>query len=350
VDAKQCEYLVARICSGTIRLRPHPFLLKKPTREQIYIAQEIYQDHLEQSPGDELMTDEELLEWLLEYGIWNEEKQKLFLKLPKEIEEFKVALFQAGFKSNEQTEIKKAIAAAKAKIIELSGERYSFDHLSISGCASMAKSKYLVGCGLHWTNGTPVFNMDKFWQEDSERLDAALLSLAEHRLTETTYRELARKEPWRSLWSIRKVESSLFGIPAIEYSDEQKELVGWSQLYDSVYEHPNKPSDFIIENDDYLDGWMIVQRREQEKNQIKQAGDELTKNEKIRGASEIFVPADTIDDARKVEVLNDDMAKATKKVRFKSLAKSGELNEADMPDTKRNMQMNANRLLMSGGK
>lgn len=294
------------------------------------------------------MNDDELLEWLYDYEYWNDDKQKLLKNLPKEIEEFKVGLFKAGFKSNEQAEIQKAIVKAKNKLGELISERHSFDHLSINGCASMAKSKYLVGCGLFWATGKHVFDMDNFWQEDSEKLDKAFLAISEYRLNEQIFRELARKEPWRSLWSIRKVESSLFGIPAIDYSEEQKEIVGWSQLYDSVYEHPNKPSDFVIENDDYLDGWMIVQRREQEKNQIKKSGDDITKNEKIRGASEIFVPADTISDAAKVDVLNDDVARMTKKARFKALEKKGTMSEAEMPDTRRNMQMEANRLLMRG--
>lgn len=348
MDSKRCEYLVSRICSGTVRLRPHNFLLRKPTREQCYLANEVYLDHVEQAEG--LLTDEELLEWLIEYGYWDETKQSLLTKLPKEIEEFKVGLYKAGFKSKEQAEIRKFIGMAKKKLSELNAERYGFDYLSINGCAAMAKSKYLVGCGLFYNSGKPVFDMDNFWDEDSERLDLALVALAEQRLDEPTYRELARKEPWRSLWSIRKVESSLFGIPAADYSDEQKELVGWSQLYDSVYEHPERPTDFVIENDDYLDGWMIVQRREQEKHQVKKSGDDITKNEKIRSAGEVFVPADTLEDAIKVNDLNDDMAKATKKMRFKALEKKGIMSEAEMPDTKRNMQMEANRLLMNGGK
>ena len=36
-------------------------------------------------------------------------------------------------------------------------------------------------------------------------------------------------------------------------------------MYDNVYESHERPNDKIIEDDDCLDGWFIVQRRKHEK-------------------------------------------------------------------------------------
>ena len=89
-------------------------------------------------------------------------------------------------------------------------------------------------------------------------------------LGESEIRELARSEPWKSIWSSSKNEGVLFGKRAIELSEEQKHLIMWSTMYDSIGESPDSPSDKIIADDDMLDGWLILQRREREHNKKEQ--------------------------------------------------------------------------------
>ena len=101
--------------------------------------------------------------------------------------------------------------------------------------------------------------MEKITIIEDSFLDLILSKINEHRIDESEYRDLARNEPWRSYWNIAK--SSVFGIPVIDFSEEQKTLCVWSKVYDNVYESSECPPENCINDDDYLDSWFIIQRR-----------------------------------------------------------------------------------------
>ena len=344
------EFLVARICSGSVRCRvalhsgSKTFLLKSPTPDQLYRAQELYLDRFRDCELQGLYTDEQLLDFLVDNGFWTIEQEKLLGLLPKEIDQFKLALFKSGFRSTEKLVVRKALATARAKLHELLGAKNAYDHLSCSGVASLARSKYLIGCALHRRDGSPVFP-NNFWSGPSRLLDAVMTEVAKQKLTESQYRELARTEPWRSLWSTNKCEGSLFGVPVIRHTEDQHNLVCWSMLYDNVYGHSNAPADEVISDDDTLDGWLIDQRQQREAASNQTAAEELIQNEKIRGSQEVYLMADTIEDARKVEGLNDEVTQSIKRQRFRALKEAGTLNELEMPDTKQRLRMEATQRL-----
>jgi hypothetical protein len=341
------ELLVARICSGCVRItvtgakgREKTYLVRRPGREECYIANEVYFDMLRESELEGLYSDEELLAFLLENGFWDEQRQKLLDCLPKEIEEFKVKLFKSTFKSNERKVVRKALAVAKEKLTEVSEARHAYDYLSCSGAAALAKARAIMGCSLCTSDGRRVFaGYDDFLQADSSLLDDAMAAYARTRLDESDYRELARNDPWRTLWNAHKVEGKLFGISPADYTEEQVCLVNWSSLYDNVYQSQDCPSDEAIADDDVLDGWMIEQRRQREQRQNQAQGEDMLGNEKIKNSQEVYLVAETVEDARKVVDLNDDFAKAVQKHRFNTLKKKGVVNELDMPDTRQRLRM-----------
>jgi hypothetical protein len=336
VDQSLRDLLVARICSGHIRVRvalagkERIVRVEKPSRSESYEAAEIYRDSLREAELQGLYSDDELLAFLIENNFWDESKQSLLENLPKEIEEFKVTLFKSTFKSDERKLIRKALGVAKAKLEDLCSERNQFNYLSCSGTAAMTRARFLVSCGLR-----P--------KKASFALDDILSSLSRSQISENDFRDISRNDPWRSIWNSHKAEGSLFGVSPIDYTDEQRTLVSWSTLYDNIFQHPKCPSDEIIADNDMLDGWMITQRREREIASTNSDADELVKNPKIRGSQEVFLVAETPDDARKVLSLNSDVAKATQKSRFAKLNKLGTVDEADMPDTKQRIKMQAAR-------
>lgn len=337
------ELYVARICAGQVRLRlPYcTLLLKKPTAEQVYLAQEVYHNAVIDAKEQELFTETTLIDWLLESEQWDDERENMLRKLPKEIEDFKVALYKATFKSNEKATIRKALEIAKEKYQSLNEQRHTWDYLTINGSASLCRSKYVIACSLFHPNGKPAFDCDPdtFWEQQTNLLEQAIGCWYQNRLNENEMRELARTEPWRSIWALRNNEKSLFGIPVIEYTEEQRGVVGWSQMFDSIYEHPERPSDDIITDDDALDGWMIEQRRLHQKKMNAADGESLIKNDKIKNSEEVYLIADTAKDAAKIDDMNDAHSMAIKKQRFRKLKERGELNEAEMPDTKQKIRM-----------
>lgn len=338
MESFERELLVARIISGTIRLEVNGdyYTLKQPSRERRYLAQELFCQVFKESELSGLYNEDELEDFLFSEGLWDDDKDELLKKIPKDIEDMKVRLFQLAFKSNERQGVRKMLANAKTKLGDLATQRNAYAYLSCLGAAHLARAKYMLGSSLYHENGLPVFTADNFWEASSDLLDVASTIYGETKLSEDILRELARTEPWRTTWSCKRAESSLFGIATVDYSDEQKSLVGWSQLYDNIYEHPECPGEEILTDDDMLDGWLINQRRERDAKKIAAGANQAIGNEKIRNSQEVFIMADTQKDAEKIHNLNSGGAKFTHKQRMQHLKdNAGKIvNELDMPDTK----------------
>jgi hypothetical protein len=330
VDAALRELLIARISSGRLRLRigRKSYSVRPVTLNHKYLANELYFQQLKRGKARGLFNDNDLLAYMLSHGLWDESRQKYLKDLPGEIEQFKVALYEKTFRSNELKSIRKSLAIAKAKFEQVETERHTHDYLSAAGAASLAKSRYLLGMSL-WRRGCRVFTTQSYWEYRGTLLEDAVAVISKAKLGEAQYRELARTEPWASTWRARKTSPMLFpGLSAAEYSDEQRTLVSMSMLYDYIYEHPERPDESVIDDDDMLDGWLILQRRG-----AKKSNGPSTTNDKIRNSQEVFFPADTHEDAQRVMDMNDAGAKRVLKRRFEHLRKHGKVEELDMPDT-----------------
>ena len=339
------DLLVSRIITGFFRCKidKKVYLLKQPNRHIRHISQEIFLESFKEAELEGLYTQKELDFFMYSNKVWDDEREDLLKKIPKDIEELKVVLYRAGFDIEQKIAIRKVLAVAKDKLSTLQKEKNLYNHLSCEGIASMNKMRYLVGKGLYHENGKIVWDRDDFWKQTEPLLEDATSLSIENRIYDFEFREMARTDPWRSIWSCRKSENSLFGVPAVDLTDDQKNIIVWSSLYDNIYEHPEAPPQAIIDEDDALDGWLIVQRRKRDKSNAQTEIDQVLGNEKIRNSKEVFIVAKNKKDIDKINSLNDDGVKFIKKERAEALKKHGELREQDMPDTKREIQMQANR-------
>jgi hypothetical protein len=342
VDQAARELLVARVVSGTVRLVVHHggrdlrLVVRQPTRDDRYAAAEVYAEALREAELQGLYSEDAVVSLLLAEGLWDEDRQRLLDALPKEIEEFKVQLFKSPFKANERKSVRAALRVARAKLAELSAERHAYDHLTCHGAAAVARARFLLAAGLYRDDRRVFPDGDAFWAAESGLLDAAMAAHAACRPAEADFRLAARTEPWRSTWAVHKAEGSAFGVPACDYTDEQRALAGWSSLYDSVYQHPECPADEVVQDDDLMDGWLIDQRRQREQRVLSREGDRVGQD-----AAEVFVPADTAEDARKVMGMNDAVGRALQRQRFDLLRRKGQVAEQDMPDSRRRLRMEA---------
>lgn len=349
---KDREYAVNRLIAGCIQCSIKNdngqiirLVIKTPSRYHRYIAQEIYRDKLKESEWAGSCTEEEILHILVSKKIWDDEKETRLSRLIKDIDELKVQLYHLVFKSVERTRKKQELEAVRNEVNELSAARTSFNHLSAIGAAEMAKARYLVAHSLFHMDDTPVYRGESdYWHSNDTLIESVVHCINDKRLSETDLRELARTEPWRSIWNCRKPEGQLFGISAVDLSDEQRILCVWSGIYDSIYEHPEAPSEEVIDDDDILDGWMLVQKRKREQSMLDKATDAITDNEKIKSAGEIFIPANNMNDAKKIGALNDRGAQITKARRMQLLRKKGIVQEIEMPDSKQEIEAGLARM------
>lgn len=331
--------LVTRIISGSLRIsiNGQTFLISKPSREDRYLAEEIYHDTLREAELEGLYFEDELLEFLHNNDIWSEQRQIRLDGLQEDIDKLKIGLFENPFKANERRIIRTKLQEAKEEVQELLVRRHSYDHLSCAGYAALVKQKFLIGLGIKKVNGDRLFEGVGFWYEDGAFLEEVTQKWSQQQIKEEEYRELARTEPWRSIWNSGRKECSVLGVSAADMTKEQNMLMSWSAMYDNIYESPDCPHESVISDDDMLDGWLLVQKRKREERMLKKQGEEMLGNKKIKEADEVFLVADTPDDAKKIDALNDEHAKIVKQKRMNTLKKRGTIKEQDMPDQRQKL-------------
>jgi hypothetical protein len=106
-------------------------------------------------------------------------------------------------------------------------------------------------------------------------------------------------------------------------------------MYDSIQEASEPPESFVIDDDDMLDGWLLLQSSDKGEERI---------NSKISRAQEQYILANNISEAKEIENRNSPDIKRIKAQRQKALEEKGELNESELPDVKKKLMIEANRL------
>jgi hypothetical protein len=331
VELENKKFYLAQIMSGyTIcKVKDIDLLVGTPTPIAKMYAERAYKDALEKCMYAGIMDSEEKKQLMIRTGQWNPIEDADFEKLPEEIENLKVDLYNAYFNYKHRDAIKKNLDKKKKRFHHLALKKDRYETVTAQGYASVIRQKYLI-CG-----GTKTLDMKPYWDglsflfDNSHFIDALITKYVNERITDDIIRELSHSEPWRTIWSVGKTESNIFGIPSTELTESQRNLMLWSRIYDSVYESIDCPPEEVIEDNDMLDGWLIVQHRKRQKERKEQHG-----KKRGSGAQEEFVIVENPEDVARVEAMNSPQAKLVKAQRLGVLNKHGKLSEQYMPDSK----------------
>lgn len=322
IVAGKTEYII----SGSI------INIVTPNREHRNEANRIYRDARRDAEIDGALLEDELLAILIQHDLWTMKDADEYEKLTKALEDLKVGLFEERFRSNAKLTIRQAIKKTREELSRLDMVRHGLDYLTVDGLAMSAKYRFLVSACMACDVNKDIY------------IDQIIDKLNQDRLTEQDYRELVRTEPWRSLWGVRESAGrGLFDLAAVDMSDEQRTIIVWSNIFDNIRQYPDAPGDSIFEDDDMLDGWMIIQKRKRESQQATAEANRIG-NDKVRNSDEVYLMADTVDDAREIDKMNSVGAAMTKKQRMAFLKQKGEVNEVFMPDTAQRIQMELTQL------
>lgn len=350
MDKDEKDTIVYRILSGKTRITigGEIFFIKGANVHQKYLAQELFCSLFEEY-SSELMSDDDLMDFLVDNNYWSQEEEDKVKQFKKDIEEFQVKLYELKFKGNEKIATKKLIRHARKRMEELVNKKHRFDNLSARGAALIEKNKFLIGLCLCNERNELFFNEFNYLADSFPLFDRIVIEYNRKSISIAEYREISRTEPWRQYWSAKEGVSSVFDVPAAYLTEEQLSLISWTRLYDSIFQNPKCPPDDIVEDDDALDGFLIREKREMDKEKNKGDAEELISNPKIKGAQEIFMMAETLEDAERINNLNDSAAKSIKRKRDEFIDRKGEVKEAELPDVKRRLQMEINQMKFNKG-
>ena len=330
------EYFISKVRSGFYPIDMFNKVGKiiTPTVEQEFIINQTYQDCYEKNVNSGINTYEEMLEYSIQNGLWTEKDQEQLDSLIKKVEDFKVAIYEFLYKPKEKFHTESLLSLANNEIARLQSKKDQFFSYTCEGLAQVEKFyKYLSLCT--YVDG----QIYDFSDHSMEFVSGLYYSQI---LSEKKVRELARNEPWRTLWVLRESnEFSLFANQNTELSIDQKNLLVWSKMYDNVQESMDAPPKEVIEDDNMLDGWFIVQDRKRESEKANKDLDSKL-NEKVSNSQEIMLMASNKAEAKKINSLNTTSSQVVKQKRNQLIRQKGAASQLDFQDEQVKLQQQSN--------
>ena len=329
------EKVLNRIIQGRLRLRLGDLVLfiYEPDQDVIELSFDVYDEYYKRAYYSGVYVDQEIVELLLDNDLWSPLDDKKVEEIRKQIEEVKIEAFKNFYSKRNLAGIKRQLRQMETTMIKYQAKKKQLDHVTCKGVANFARKSWLI------SKTTELEDGSKF---DFVPVSVATVmdAYADSTIYPEVYRKIARSEPWRTMWISSKKRGDAFGKASCQLDSNQLSLVSYSCMYDSVYESSDSPKDEVIQDDDCLDGWFIVQHRKYEKDKKQSEVDAMLTNPKIANSSEIFLMANDQEGAQEIYGLNNPHARNTIQQRRQQIKEAdGNLSFADFADVKRDNQM-----------
>lgn len=313
--------------------------IEEPNQDLMYDSMEIYNDAYEKAYFDGVMIEEELNNFLLDHDIYTPLDDMDLEKIKKENEKLKLSAYKNFLNKRELARIKFLLRENENRYSKIVNKKSQFSHLTCSGVASY--------CRWNWIIERSTFKKDGSRYGWREVGISKLMSHYENSsISMKDFRAVARSDEWRPIWNLGKKTGHLFGKPAYLMTKDQLMLCSLSTMYDNVYESPESPNEKVINDDDCLDGWFIDQKQKMEKHKKEQEVNSIITNPKIANASEVFLVANSAEEAAEIHSLNSAQAEAARVGRMQTIIQKGGASDLDFGDVQRDLMIQKNQQSM----
>ena len=113
-------------------------------------------------------------------------------------------------------------------------------------------------------------------------------------------------------------------------------------MYDNIQESMDCPQNDVIEDDDMLDGWFLIQAKKRDDDRSKNEIDNL--NPKIANSQEVYLMASSTEDRKRIDGMNSFHSSVIKKERREMIKKKGSVDQLQFKDE----QLKAQRMQTEG--
>lgn len=331
MDNKNIEYLIHRILSGKniFTYNNFKYELHKPSLELKLQSDLIYKEAYENNLYNNFWLLEDIPNLAIEIGLLDYTYKQQLEKIEKRLENSKLELYKEYFDFKKREKNKSNISRIKKEHTNLYSSIHYLDYLSLEHFCEKIKNEFLISKTLYYSH-----NLKLVFGEDIEYslFNNIMTEISNTIIQIETYKQIARYEYWKNLWSNNRFK--ILDEPVNQWSDEQKTLFNISFMYEKIYEHPECPTDEIINDDDALDGWMIHQKRENLKQKQEKGVDNIL-SDKVRNSAEVFLMAPSDDQAQSITQLNSEQSLRIMKQKIDFVkSQQGPVKEAQLPDVK----------------
>lgn len=309
-------------------------------------VQFIYEDAIKRARDLGVVTELELRTRLKNMQIWDDSRDEMIITTTNRIQELEETLSEQSGRKLRMT--KSLISSLKEVLRKETVRKAELFYSSAEHYAAEARSSAIIYCSTYDEEENRWW---KNWNEFLNESDFVFMSNIIKEINEIKsignkeVRELARSPQWRYLWNGAKGNiKSLFGRNLGDMDMSQRNLMYWSQVYDSVYEAYERPSDDIINDDEALDKWFEEQNKKRKVERFEKKGDvgKLKLSDRIKRHKEVFIvanqninPYEDLPTIQEIEEMNPDRVRKFKREEQKRLKESKQLtNEKDLRNTR----------------
>ena len=300
------EKTLYRILQGRLRLTLGDLVLfvYEPTYDIIEESYEIYDQAYKKAYFRGCYLKKDLTNILVENDLWSPFDDREAEKLEEKIEDLKVQAYESYKDKKQLKNIKAKIRHTENIASDFKIKKHLLDHVSCEGVAAFARSVWTI-------SKTTKFKDGQAYDWITYHISVVLDHYTSERITTETIKKIARKEPWKTIWSVGKNQNLVFNKSSFELTKDQLALSSFATMLDNIAQHPESPPEEVIDDDDCLDGWCIVQKRKQQKDRKLGEIESKMTNSKIKDSQEVFVVAKDRKEADEIYALNNPLARST---------------------------------------
>jgi hypothetical protein len=335
LDQIYYEKVLNRIIQGRLRIRLGDLVLfiYEPTKEILEESYEIYDAAYEKAYFAGSYVEQEIIELLVSFDLWSPLDDRGAKDLEEKVEDLKVEAFKNSYSKKTLISIKRHIRQVEEQVAKLKYKRRQLDNISCKGLANFAKQSWTISQTAKLEDGSLAHHVIP--------LPKLMSFYTDNEISSEVFRKIARTDPWRSMWVSCVKQGNAFGMSSSSLDRHKLALVGYSTMYDNVYENPEAPDQKVIDDDDCLDGWFILQKRQRDKDKKKREADKLLSNPKIANSQEVFLMAKDGDHAKEIMSLNNPHGTQVINQRNKEIDDAGQIHFKNLSDVKQDRQMAA---------
>lgn len=265
LTGEETERYLYRIFSGKHKIYIDNKLIefRQPDLDVQQDSNLVYDNTLKDALDNGMLSLKDLEKLIIEKGLFTEEDEDRLSRLRDQLEAQDVLLSKVIRVKGKPERVKGIIAHLEKEILELKYKKSSKLLLSAENKASDDRILYACSKCSYYDDGNLVWSNYKEVLSETNLTFKNEVLLAFLRFYNGVDSKIVRYLARSSLWRIRYVSAcktgdSLFSVSTSDYTNDQLNLVYWSNFYQNVYDMmpDDRPSDLVIEDDDALDSYM----------------------------------------------------------------------------------------------
>ena len=286
-----------------------------PSHELIWESEEHKKDILDSTKWDTVWSEKKFIDWYLFKGLLERDYETHMKSLVSQIKSAKKDLYGAAIsaKGNQDDphlkKARRALEGPQNRLRFFEGILGQIHRKSREGLAEDAAEDYLLSrCFLDPITKNPV-------EVSTPLIDQAKIRILSSYPDASQIREIARSNSTQLLFSVKKGD-----IFPDHPNELQLMLLSYINMYENIFKNQDCPPDFIIADDDALDGWLLTQEKGKAPDNIPSS---------VKNRENVFITAETQEEANAIYSQNSGNARTLQKARLRELHNKGAVKESE---------------------